>query len=75
MVVAERIHQSVQKLPESLQFEVFDFVEYLLSKQERETESPSEPDWSDLSLSLAMRGMEDEDTPLYTPADLKVVFA
>jgi len=28
-----------------------------------------------LSLSFAMRGMEDEDTPTYTTDDLKVVFS
>ena len=37
MIVAERIHQYVQKLPESLQAEVLDLVEYLLLKVERET--------------------------------------
>jgi len=31
--------------------------------------------WSDFSLGAAMRGMEDEDTPIYTVDDLKVVFA
>jgi predicted RNase H-like HicB family nuclease len=30
--------------------------------------------WSDVSLATAMRGMEDEDGPVYTAADLKVVF-
>jgi len=68
---AERIHQHVQKLPMPFQAEVLDFVEYLLLKIERgDTRS-----WSDLSLSLAMRGMEDEDTPDYSTADLKKVFS
>lgn len=75
MVVAERIHQYVQKLPASLQVEVLDFVEYLLSKLEHESAQPSEFTWSNLSLTLAMRGMEDEDMPTYTTADLKVVFS
>jgi len=74
MVVAERIHQYVQRLPASLQVEVLDFVEYLLSKLEGETARQSELAWSDLSLTLAMRGMEDEDAPTYTSADLKVMF-
>lgn len=70
MTISERIQQRVQKLPASFQAEVLDFVEYLLAKvRERE-----EGDWSDLSLAFAMRGMEDEDTPRYTTADLKVVF-
>lgn len=75
MLVAERIYQCVQKLPASLQVEVLDFVEYLLSKLERETAQPSELDWSNLSLTLAMRGMEDEDTPTYTTDDLREVFS
>jgi len=75
MVVAERIQQYVQKLPAALQVEVLDFVEHLLSKLERETARSGELAWSDLSLTRAMRGMEDEDTPTYTTADLKVVFS
>ena len=75
MIITERIHQYVQKLPESLQAEVLDFVEYLLSKVERETEQQDELAWSHLSLSLAMRGMEDEDTPNYTTADMKEIFS
>ena len=75
MAVVDRIHQYMQKLPMSFQVEVLDFVEYLLSKLERETAQQSELAWSNLSLTLAMRGMEDEDMPAYTTADLKVVFS
>jgi len=71
MAIVERIQQYVQKLPTSFQAEVLDFVEYLLAKAERREEG----DWSDLSLALAMRGMEDENTLIYTSSDLKVVFA
>ena len=71
MVLVEKIQQHVQRLPTPVQAEVLDFVEFLL----RKSESREERDWSDASLTLAMRGMEDEDTPLYTPADLKIVFA
>lgn len=71
MTISERIQQHVQKLPASFQEEVLDFVEYLVAKaRDRE-----EADWSTLSLDLAMRGMEDEATPPYTIADLKVEFA
>ena len=75
MVVAERIHQYVQKLPASLQVEVLDFIEYLLSKLEREADEQGELSWPALSLTLAMRRMEDEEMPAYTTADLKVVFS
>lgn len=71
MTISEKIQQHVQKLPASFQAEVLDFVEYLLAK----VRGREEGDWSDLSLTFAMRGMEDEATPLYTTADLKVVFA
>lgn len=74
MAIAEKVHQYVQALPKSRQIEVLDFVEYLLAKLERETAQRDERDWSALSLALAMRGMEDEDGPTYTMADLKVVF-
>ncbi|MBI4484117.1 MAG: DUF2281 domain-containing protein [Acidobacteria bacterium] len=75
MLVEERIQQYIQKLPAPLQAEVLDFIEYLLSKLERETAKREALDWLGLSLQMAMRGMEDEDTPAYTTADLKVVFA
>jgi len=70
MTIAEKIQQYVRKLPSSAQVEVLEFVEYLLAKSVREKNS----DWTDLSLTLAMRGMEDEVLPTYTTADLKVVF-
>jgi hypothetical protein len=75
MILSERIQQHVQKLPASFQAEVLNFVEYLAAKAEREAIQQERRDWSSLSLSSAMRGMEDEDTPLYTPSDLKVVFS
>jgi hypothetical protein len=71
MTITETIRQHVQKLPASLQTEVLDFVEYLLVRTERRETK----DWSDLSLAFAMRGMEDEDMPTYTTADLKMIFA
>jgi hypothetical protein len=74
MVVAERIRVHVQKLPELLQAEVLDFVEFLLLKVERESTEQDEIGWPNFSLTMAMRGMEDEDTPTYTTADLRVVF-
>ena len=70
MAIEERIRQHVRKLPPALQAEVLDFVEYLLAKAERREAA----DWADLSLTSAMRGMEDEPTPAYSTADLKDVF-
>ena len=75
MTLTDKIHASVQKLPMAYQAEVLDFVEYLLAKTTRDAREQDENRWSDLSLTLAMRGMEDEDIPQYTAADLKVIFS
>ena len=75
MTIAEKIQQQIHKLPTALQAETLDFVEYLLAKTERETERQEEDEWSNLSLTFAMRGIEQEDTPHYTTADLKVIFS
>jgi hypothetical protein len=75
MLLSERIQQYVQRLPSSSQAEVLDFVEYLLSKADREIVEQEKSTWSSLSLSLAMRGMENEEAPEYTASDLKVVYS
>ena len=69
MSLAERIKINVKKLPELKQIEVLDFVEYLQSRTEKEEYK----EWNDLSLSSAMRGMEDEHSP-YSINDLKESF-
>lgn len=75
MTTLENIHQYAQMLPDSLQREVLDFVRFLLFKREQEiTPEQDDMEWSNLSLASAMRGMEDEDTPVYTLDDLKEVF-
>lgn len=66
MSLEEKIIRNIKELPESKQVEVLDFVEYLRSKTE-------ERDWSEFSLSSAMRGMENEATP-YSVQDLKESF-
>ncbi len=75
MAVADKIHRYVQRLPEPLQVEVLDFVEYLLSKAKEVEDEEDGRAWSALSLSLAMRGMEDEETPEYTLDDLQEAFS
>jgi hypothetical protein len=75
MAVAERIHQYVQRLPDRLQAEVLDFVEYLLAKAERESASQDDQEWNDLSLEFAMREREDEEGPEYSTADLREPFS
>ena len=70
MTLDEKIQQYAQKLPVSFQKELLDFVQYLLMKAEqKETQ-----DWASLSLSSAMRDIENEPV-LYSISDIRVVFA
>jgi hypothetical protein len=75
MTITEKIQAGVQQLPTAYQAEVLDFVEYLLTKAIRGARDQEESLWSDVSLTSAMRGMEEEDFPQYTRADLKVRFS
>ncbi len=68
MTIAERIHEQAQKLPEPLQAEALDFIEFLMQRQSVRKE---DLDWSHLSLATAMRDIEDEDVPIYDESDLK----
>jgi hypothetical protein len=70
MKLSEKIIERVNDLPELKQLEVLDFVEYLKLKTEKEENKT----WSDLSISSAMRGMENEESP-YSIADLKDSFS
>ena len=74
MILAEKIIQCVQSMPEPLQMEVLDFVEFVASRRERYESAAEHPDWNVFSLATAMRGMEEEDTPDYSEEDLKVTF-
>jgi hypothetical protein len=69
MTLDEKIHQYVQRLPRSFQKELLDFVEYLVMKAEQQEDQ----DWGSLSLTSAMRDMEDE-TVSYSLSDLRVTF-
>jgi len=74
MTLTEKILQHVKGLPDLLQEEVLDFVEYLESKVGKRKQAEGKTDWSTISLSYAMRGMENEHTP-YTLNDLKETFS
>jgi|GEM_PF-676513 len=56
MTLDEKIHLYAQRLLYSFQEEVFDFVQFLLLKAEQQEKQ----DFESLSLSNAMRDMEDE---------------
>ncbi len=73
MTTAEQIMQHLQTLPESVQREVLDFVEFLKSRREIPKTREEDAMWTDLSLASAMRGMEDEDAP-YALTDIKESF-
>ena len=69
MSLEETIMKDLQSLPPSEQAEVLNFVEYLKIKAFKKEGDK----WANLSLSSAMRGMEDEETP-YSLDDLKESF-
>jgi len=74
MAVAEKICEQLLNLPEPLQAEVLDFVGYLEAKSLRQGVAQEQFSPSQISLALAIRGMEDEATPEYSRKDLREVF-
>lgn len=66
MAVAEQIKEKVKLLPQPTQYEVLDFVDYLLHRSRREDLL-----WSKLSLRWALRDLEDEEAPEYGAEDLR----
>ena len=74
MQIDEIVQRRVRELPTKLQAEVLDFVEYLASRESSES-VVHDGNWSELSLSWALRGMENEEGPNYALSDLKEVFS
>jgi len=70
MTLDEKIQRYAKKLPYSFQEELYDFVQYLLVKAEQQEKQ----EWASLSLSSAMRDME-EETSLYSLSDIRIRFA
>jgi len=70
MAIAELVQEKVKLLPEPIQREVLDFVDYLLQKSRQEDVL-----WSTLSLRWALRGLEDEEWPEYDAQGLKEKWA
>jgi hypothetical protein len=73
MTTAQTIVQRVMLLPEDVQREVLDFVEFIETRTVGRPERQEDAAWSALSLASAMRGMEDEESS-YTLDDLKERF-
>ncbi len=68
MSLTQRIVRKLEKMPEAIQSEVLDFIDFIDSRK------GADSDWKDLSISSAMRGMENEPSPEYTARDLKEKF-
>lgn len=66
MKTVDRIYEETRALPETVQREVLDFVEYLAHKLQKENAG-----WSELSVTAALRGLEDEVWPEYRNEDMK----
>lgn len=73
MILAKEIVDRIQRLPETLQAEVLDFVEFLLTKISGEPGKEENRQWTGFSLQSAFQGMEDEPE-LYADRDLKERF-
>lgn len=71
MIVSEKISQKVEKLPMAIQLEILDFVEFVAQKAEKTNSDDEKKQWTEFSLNQAMKGLEDEEIPEYTEADLK----
>ncbi len=70
MIVSEKINQKLEKLPTAIQLEILDFVEFVAQKAERQNSEIEDAQWAEFSLGQAMKGLEDEESPEYTEADL-----
>jgi hypothetical protein len=69
MSTAERIIRELSELRPERQSEVLDFIEFVKEKEKKTVENS----FFELSLSSAMRGMEDEDA-IYSEADINEKF-
>jgi hypothetical protein len=71
MSAKEQITDRLQKLPQPLQREVLDFIDFLAQRVAQREDSGEEADWKKFSLAQAMSGLENEDSAEYSEADLK----
>jgi len=70
MTTLEKIVENLKTMPESVQTEVLDFVEYLKSKEDRAGDGYQ---CGQFSLDSAMRGIAEEPSP-YEVQDIKEKF-
>ena len=67
----EHIANRLERLPPSLQREVLDFIEFLSQKVTNGEAASEDAAWQRFSLAQAMKGLDDEESPEYSEADLK----
>jgi hypothetical protein len=70
MTTLERIVESLRTMPESVQTDVLDYVEYLKSKEDR---GGNGYPWTQFSLESAVRGIAEEPSR-YELEDIKEKF-
>jgi hypothetical protein len=71
MSAKEQITDRLQMLPPPLQREVLDFIDFLAQRVAQRQDASDEVEWTKFSLAQAMSGLENEDSPEYSDADLK----
>lgn len=71
MTATEQITDRLQMLPPQLQREVLDFIEFLAQRVAQREDASEGAEWTRFSLAQAMNGLENEDSPEYSEADLK----
>jgi hypothetical protein len=71
MTATEQITDRLKLLPPPLQREVLDFIDFLAQRVAQREDASEEAEWMKFSLAQAMNGLENEDSPEYSEADLK----
>jgi hypothetical protein len=71
MTATEQITDRLKLLPVPLQREVLDFIDFLTQRLAQGEDGSEEAGWMKFSLAQAMNGLENEDSPEYSEADLK----
>lgn len=69
--IFEQIVTGIQTFPIQMQVEVLDFIGYLKSKLAIEQARMEEVEWSNLSLTNAVKDIDDENEEEYSESDLK----
>jgi len=69
--IFEQIVNGIHTFPYQMQVEVLDFIGYLKNKLATEQERKEDVEWSHLSLTNALKDIDDENEEEYSEADLK----